>query len=95
MKRFKYNWNSQKYVVHIEAINSTKLPIRIAIDREYMDRTIVKENLNVGDINLRFIISKKNPKELSVTFSYEDSIVCAFYEIEDNAFYPITPIKIL
>ncbi len=95
MKNYKYIWSEEKYVIHIEANAGKILPICVNAERSYKNGSSTKEELKIAALNLRFIISKKNPQEEYIEFFYDDDTVLSFYEIEDNAFYPIKPIIIL
>ena len=86
MKNYKYIWSEEKYVIHIEANAGKILPICVNAERSYKNGSSTKEELK---------ISKKNPQEEYIEFFYDDDTVLSFYEIEDNAFYPIKPIIIL
>ena len=91
MKKYKYVWGKDNYMLHIQIDGDNSNPCVINIRHVYND-FYKDEKVTIQDKYLRKLITKNYTDELYVVFNYPNEYRISLYEIKDNAFYPTIPV---
>ena len=90
MKSYEYEWKENRYLLHAQIDKKDVLNEKIEITRFYKNTT-EKEYRKILEKSFRFIVYRKSPQEKMIKFTYPDNMVLKVFELEDRAFYPVTP----
>lgn len=90
MKKFKYCWNEDTFLLHIQLNNSDGADYEVVIYREYEGGKVKKQKLLIDGKtdSYRTMISRTHPRERGLNIEYPEKVTLQVFIIDDRAYYP-------
>ncbi|PIV39733.1 MAG: hypothetical protein COS29_01060 [Candidatus Omnitrophica bacterium CG02_land_8_20_14_3_00__42_8] len=90
MKRLRYNWDDESWLIHVEIKNNNKADVLVSYFR-IMDSPDDKEEedacIKSGE-SRRFLVSRKSNKEKGIGIVFEEGVNVTVFKLLDRAYLP-------
>lgn len=91
MKKYKFSWNDDIYLIHVQFDTNSLDALEnkdIVLNRVFFDENSESETKTITNNGFRFIVSRSCPEEKYVEIIYDENVYMKLFIIDDRAYYP-------